>query len=60
MNGLRQIVLEVSPELFGRLEAHAMAEKRVSVPEWILRTVIRATLSPSALPPPSETEERRA
>ena len=46
MDNRRRIVLRVSPELFGRLEARARTEKRASVTEWVLWTVIGATLPP--------------
>ena len=49
----RRIVLEVSPELFGRIEARAMAERRTDVTEWVMWTVIGATL-----PPPDEESRR--
>ncbi len=46
MDNRRRIVLRVSPELFGRFEARARTEKRASVTEWVLWTVIGATLPP--------------
>jgi hypothetical protein len=55
MPGTRQIVLHISPELIGRMEALAAAEQ-LDMHEWLLRTVIVELLRP-------ETElaaERRA
>lgn len=53
MKGTRRIVLMVSPELFGRIEARAAAENREDVKDWLLTTVVGALL------PPRPVEERR-
>jgi hypothetical protein len=53
MTGTRRIVLDVSPELFGRMQARAAGE-RYDTDEWILRTVIGALLKPES------AAERRA
>ena len=49
----RQIVLNVSPELYGRVKARAAGEKSETC-EWVLRTVIGALLKPES------AAERRA
>lgn len=51
MTGNHRIVLEVSPALFGRMQARA-AERRYALAEWVLRAAIRA------LYPPEFTLER--
>jgi len=53
MNGTCQIVLRVSPELFGRIEARAAEEKSENVKAWVVATVIGALL-----PPRPEAETR--
>ena len=45
MPGRRRIVLDVSAELFRRMEGRA-TEERVDVDEWHLRTLIVALLPP--------------
>lgn len=47
MTGMRQVVLCVSPELYGRMETRAVAE-RFDLHEWVLRTVIGELLKPEA------------
>jgi len=43
MTGRHRIVLDISPELFGRLQARAVGERR-DPDEWVLRTVIVALM----------------
>ncbi|MEO5367883.1 MAG: hypothetical protein H7831_16285 [Magnetococcus sp. WYHC-3] len=47
MPGTRQIVLHISPELIGRMEARAAAEQ-FDMHEWLLRTVIGELLRPES------------
>ena len=72
MTGTRQIVLHVSPELYGRTQARADAD-RFDLHEWVLRTVIGELLRPeteladerrtraaiAALPPGPPQPERK-
>ena len=45
MTGTPQVVLQVSPDLYQRMEARAVAD-RFDLHEWILRTVISELLRP--------------
>ena len=47
MLGTRQIVLHISPELIGRMEARATADQ-CDMHEWLLRTVIGELLRPES------------
>lgn len=55
MTGRRRIVLEISPELYGRVETRAAAD-RFDTAEWVLRTVIGELLRPAS----EVAAERRA
>ena len=55
MTGSRRIVLNISPELYGRVETRAAAD-RFDTEEWVLRTVIGELLRPAA----EVAAERRA
>ena len=45
MTEIYQIVFEVSPQLYERMQARAI-ERRHGVDEWVLRAVIRTLLQP--------------
>ena len=45
MTGTHQIIFEVSPQLYDRMQARAI-ERRHGVDEWALRAVIRTLLQP--------------
>ena len=60
MNGTRQIVLSVSPELFGRIEARVAEEKSENVKAWVVATVIGALLPPQPTAEASLRDELRA
>ena len=47
MTGTRPITLHASPELYGRMEARAAAD-RFDLNEWLLRAVISELMRPEA------------
>jgi len=55
MTATRRIVLTLSPELYGRLEARA-AEGRMASREWVLRALLAALSRPES----KQARERRS